>query len=499
MKTNIIYSLIIVLFATSCGKEFLEVKNENEYSGDTFFSSPDAYNEAVTATYSTLLHPGMYAREYYFIFDLLGNEATPNKQLYADLSVFSNYKHSSLNVNNAFLFNASYKTIFRSNFVLDLMSKWNPSTDDNKALKNRFTGEVNFLKSFANFNLVTNYGRVPLRKTYESHLNYHQARNSKTEIWATIEADLKLAVSNLPAKYDSEEDYGRITKGAATALLAKSYLYQKKYAEAVIELNKLTDGTYSLANDLDDIFVKGDHTPETIFAVMHSFGEGNTPNYMFSGQEMWSAGATHAGREYDYGFLGWNNVLVSETLVDAFTYEIESANYVDPRAGKTFYGATKGGDTDYNNGDTPYEEDGFNWRKYQRYDIMDVEDNSGTINSQIIRYADVLLMLAECNIKLGDNATALPLINNIRKRSGATEYTTLGDNENAMKLLKRERRLELAGEQSRYSDLVRWGILEETINAEKGEDIATEKHNLLPIPNAEVISNPKLTVSNNWN
>ena len=496
MKTNIIYSLIIVLFATSCTKGLLDVKNENSYDGDTFFASPAAYNEAVTAAYSTLIHPGMYAREYYFIFDLLGNEATPNKQLYADLSVFSSYTHSPYNVNTGFLFNSSYKTVLRTNFVLDLMSKWDAVTDEDKALKKRLTGEVQFLKSFAYFNLVTNFGDVPLKRTYSDHENYHQARTDKAEIWTSIEEDLKLAISNLPESYPNPEDYGRVTSGAATALLGKSYLYQEKYTEVITELNKLVGGRYQLADSLDHIFVRGEHTPETIFAVMHSFGDGNSQDYMFQGQELWSPGATHSGREFEYGFLGWNNALISENLVDAFTYDLEStSDYVDPRSAMTFYGKTKGGDTEYNGNE--YELNVFNWRKYTRYDFLDIDENSSTINSQVIRYADVLLMLAEANIKGGNISAAMGYINEVRKRSGATEYTTLGGK--PMEALQRERHIELAGEQSRFSDLVRWGILENTINAEKGEIIVDEKHNLLPIPNAEIISNPAVTVKNNWN
>ncbi|MCK5788983.1 MAG: RagB/SusD family nutrient uptake outer membrane protein, partial [Chlamydiia bacterium] len=455
MKTKIIYSLILVLFTTSCTKDLLEVKNENSYDGDTFFTTPDAFNEALTATYSTLIHPGMYAREYYFIFDLLGNDASPHGNIPPELSNFNSYTFNTLNKPLREFFNTSYKTVLRSNFLLDKVNAWVPVEGDKKKIKKQYIAEATYLKAFAYFNLVTNFGDVPLRKTFSDHENYYMARTDKSQIWDAIESDLKSATVDLPENYSSGKDYGRITRGAAIALLGKSYLYQKKYDQAIIELNKLM-GKYSLAASLDDIFVKGDHTDETIFAVMHSFGKGNSQEYMFGGQEMWAAGATHTGREFEYGFKHWNNVLVSDSLVYAFTYAIESnPDYVDPRSAMTFYGKTKGGDDEYNGNE--YTVDKFNWRKYTRYDFMDIEDNSSTINSQVIRYADVLLMLAECHIYNDDKVTALDLINRVRSRSGVTKYTKTEFELKPMELLMRERRLEFAGEQSRYSDLVRWG------------------------------------------
>ncbi len=127
------------------------------------------------------------------------------------------------------------------------------------------------------------------------------------------------------------------------------------------------------------------------------------------------------------------------------------------------------------------------------------------INGQVIRYADVLLMLAESYIENNQVSNALPLINQVRTRSGAFAYTTLGTQAQARTILRRERRLELAGEQSRFFDLVRWGILVTTINAEKqtveGIQPVKDYHVLLPIPQAERDANPLLNaqVKNNWN
>jgi len=507
MKTKIIFSLLIVLFTLSCSDDVLDVQNENAYNGDTFFTTPAAYEEAATAMYTPLLHQGMYAREIYFIFDLLGNDADKNFPLQGSLLDFPLYTHTPNNGDITNLFNASYKMIFRTNFVIDLMQKWEPIIDTEIAQKQRIYGEALFLKSFANFLLVNSFGEVPLKRTLEDHAILHDERTPVAEIWAAIEADLKEAISKLPVSYD-DSGYGRATKGAAIALLGKTYLYQKKYSEAITEFSKITGGSfnYGLASDLDDLFVNDIKTNETVFAVMHGewqgWGVGNA-YYVFGGQELWGGKATHGDRAMEYGFKDWWNVLLSDVLVDAYTYKDESGvDYTDPRAAKTFYSkeGVRGGDPDWVGG--AYDLDVISWRKYQRYEYIESEGlPQSPINSHVIRYADVLLMLAESYIENGNVSDALPLINQVRARSGAFKYTSLGGQDEARTILRNERRMELAGEQTRFFDLARWGILVQTINAEKSEQPAKDYHVLLPIPQAERDANPILDaqVKNNWN
>jgi hypothetical protein len=508
MKTKIIFSLLIVLFTVSCNEDILDVQNENAYNGDTFFTTPAAYEEAATAMYTPLLHNGMYAREFYFIFDLLGNDADKNFPLQGGLLDFPLYTHTPNNGEITALFNACYKMVFRTNFVIDLMEKWEPVADNEIAQKKRIYGEALFLKSFANFLLVNLWGDVPLKTSVEDHEELHAPRTPKAEVWAAIEADLKEAIIKLPVSYDSDSDYGRATQGAAVALLGKSYLYQKKYSEAIDQLSKLGSGSYNygLAGNLDDLFVNDIRTNETVFAVMHAewqgWGVGNA-YYVFGGQELWGGRATHGDRAMEYGFNDWWNVLLSDALVDAFNYKDESnADYSDPRAALTYYSkdGNMGGDPDYVAG--PYDLDVISWRKYQRYENIESEGlPQSPINSHIIRYADVMLFLAEAYIENGQVSDALPLINQVRARSGAFEYSNLGSQDQARTILRHERQIELAGEQSRFFDLVGWGILVETINSEKSEQPAKDYHVLLPIPQAERDANPVLNaqVNNNWN
>ncbi|HEY3371466.1 MAG TPA: RagB/SusD family nutrient uptake outer membrane protein [Prolixibacteraceae bacterium] len=522
MKKYIIYSLFLSLLVVACSEDVLDVKNENKYVGTTFFTNATSYTEASTAMYTPLIYQGMYAREWYFIFDLLGNDAEKNFPLQGGLLEFPNYTYTPNNSELNPVFNSCYKLIFRTNFVIDQIEKWQTTVPAEMDLKVRITGEAQFLKSLSYFWLVNLFGDVPLKDNIASHYVMLSERTPKEQIWASIEKNLKEAIDKLPVAYANEADYGRVTKGAAQALLGKVYLYQKKYADAATELVKLTAAPYSygLATSLDDLFIDDKKTNETVFAVMNGPWQGwdvGNAYYMFGGQELWGGKATHTGRAMEYGFNDWWNVLVSNALVDAFTYPNESgASYTDPRAALTFYSAngTKGGDATYcDECADSIKKYGFkvkdgqkSWRKYELYEK---QNNYGQpdspINGQVIRYADVLLMLAESYIEDGKINQALPLINQVRARSGAFQYTSLGDKTNATNLLRRERQIELAGEQHRFFDLVRWGTLVSTINAEKlaANGIAPVKdyHVLLPIPQSERDANPTLNaqVKNNWN
>jgi len=520
MKRKVFYILLIALFAGACSEDILDVKNENRYDGESFFTNATTATEASTAMYTPLLFQGMFEREFYFIFDLLGNDADKNFPLQGGLLELPLYTYTPINGELNYLFNSCYKIVFRANFVLDMLEKWSTTTDTDAALKVRLTGEAQFLKSLAYFWLVTLYGDVPLKATLEDHYILQSERTPKAEIWADIESNLNDAVEKLPVAY-AGADYGRATRGAVIALLGKAYLYQNKYTDAIAQFSKLQAAPYdyALAGSLDDMFINDLKTSETIFAVMHGewqgWGVGNAYG-MFGGQETWGGKHTHTGRAMEYGFKDWWNVLVSDALVNAFTYEDEDGiEYTDPRAALTFYDdGTHGGDTIYCEEcpdgriryDTVVQEGQVSWRKYELYESRPFYGQPDSyINSQVIRYADVLLMLAEAYIENNQADLALPLINAVRARSGAFGYTTLGSQAEARSILRHERQLELAGEQSRFFDLVRWGNLVETINAEKmesgGIQPVKDYHILLPIPQAERDANPLLNaqINNNWN
>jgi hypothetical protein len=518
--------LMVLLGAISVGgcNKSLELQNQSAYTFDTYFVNDDALNQAVIGTYSPLLHVGMWAREYYMIFDMLGWDVKPDAPLQGDLLSISQMNYGADEYYIGQQFQTLYRMIYRANMVIDRATAWEPANDLERQHQAQYVGEAKFLRAYAYFNLVNNWGRVPLHTSYkETTDNKFPARATVEEVWALIEQDLKDAEAGLPVEY-APEWLGRVTRGAAVALLGKSYLYEKKWADAQAELSKLTAApyTYKLADNYNDLFSEENQSnPETIFQVMNrKWDESLREDYFESAQERGAFGlGTHTARAQEYGFNDWANFFVPTTLVQTFTYPNPSTGvpgYVDPRGKYTFYGdAASGGQTEYcqecSTGAIPYPFDtrGYRWLKYEYYNKQpQMNGTRSGINGQVIRYADVLLMLAEAYIQQGNTgAEPLNLINQVRNRPSvmAVPYTSLGDQETAFSILKRERRLELSGEQVRWFDLKRWGIAMETLNAERtaeGEThLMTDKYLFFPIPQYEKDTNPNVAsdISNDWN
>lgn len=533
MKTYIFQLLLIaglITVSTGCKKSRLELVDQSAYAYDTYFTNTAALNQATVASYATLLHPGLWAREYYFIFDLLGNEAKRASFLLGAEQELGDYSFGTNNADLSFLWGSLYRMIFRTNLVIDRAAAWNPTAAADRAKVNQYVAEVKFLRAYAYFHLVTLWGDVPLYVDYQTTVNNNYLpRSSAAEVWKQIEKDLTeaKATAELPVAYSASE-LGRATKGAVTALLGKVYLYQKKWGPAQTELQQLMAAPYNykLAPVYDSLFsIANQNTPENIFQIMNQqwtdWGVGS-PYYMFGNGAEQVGKQTHSGRAMEYGWNDWKNVYISNSSVRAFTYAhpVSGLPYTDPRAKSTFYGtAASGGDTEYcqqcASGAKPYPFDAtdpqgdFRWKKYEYYNLVEkYGDPKSPVNGQVIRLADVMLMLAEAYIQQGNTGNEpLALIDSVRSRSGAVLYSSLGDKNNAMKLLMRERQLELCGEQCRYFDLIRWGIAKQTINAEKlaepgvGTQPFQDKHLLLPVPDNEKNYNPNVAaqVRNGWN
>jgi hypothetical protein len=531
MKKYIKYLIVVILMIATGGcKKNLDLENKSAYTYDTYFTSDAAINQAVIASYATLLHTGLWAREWYYIFDLLGYDAKNAQPLQGDLLALAQYNFAPNQPQLDAMWSSLYRLIMRSNVVINRAQAWKPANTTEQANQKQYIAEAKFLRAYAYFNLVNLYGRVPLRKEYiplptPDQINLPRAATA--DVWAFVEQDLKDAETDLPVSY-ATASFGRATRGAAVALLGKSYLYEKKWSDAVTELSKLTQSpyTYALAPVYNNLFDDPNQdspslNPETIFQVMNQvwtdWGIGN--QYApFGGQETWGGKATHSARAQEYGFNDWNNTYITTTAVKAFTYPNPQTNvsYVDPRAAYTFYGdAASGGETQYcqlcSTGPVafPYATTGYKYLKYEYYNkVASYGGPQSGVNGQVIRYADVLLMLAEAYIQQGNTGSQpLALINQVRSRPSVNSplYSSLGGQSAAMDILMRERQLELTGEQSRYFDLIRWGIAKQTINTERQTEDGTQpfqdKNILLPVPLSEKNANPNVAkdISGDWN
>ncbi len=471
-------------FTISCSENDLELVNPNTLSPDTFFTDGAQVESAVNAAYVNMQTFALYGRLLFYMYDNMSQENSGNPQQEADKVTYANYSYDSSNGQIADFWDSCFRGVNKSNFVIDNAEKINtiPESLLNSATKNKYIAEARFLRAHYYFLLVTRFGDVPLfNKLPEGAEGL--PRSPKSEIWNLITEDLRFASLNLLDK--SSEDPGRATKGAALSYLGKVLLYQEKYAEALVELNKVSG--YTLEDDYYNNFKEEtEHGPESIFEVEYNIAVGSA--------DKWASPVGGEGfdevtfRGQDYGVLNWFNVYPSNDLLSEF--EDGDARYAD-----SFYSV---GDS-YNNDQDAITEANLTvgtdirpaaWKKYQNYYKQTSENEESGINVKVIRYADVLLMQAECENEAGNQAGAAGLINQVRARAGLDALSTSLSQTAVFDAVVHERKVELAGEQVRFDDILRWGL---TSTELAGTNFQQGKHELWPIPDKEISSNDAIS------
>jgi hypothetical protein len=512
----LVFSALVLLF--SCNADKLELTNPNNLSPDTYFQTAAQVQSAVDAVYGSLQTTGMYNRGMWYGNDNMSHENTCNPQQEADKRQWLNFTFDANHSLTEAYWNSCYRGINKANFVINNATLINEVPDAflSQVMKDKYIGEAKFLRALYYFNLVIKFGDVPLYLGVDPIENDGLARTPKAEVWAQIEADCIDAAAKCRSKAD--EVAGRATKGAAWALLGKARLYQENYTGALEAFNNITG--YSLEPAYFNNFMEEtENGPESLFEVQFSIQAG------YSSQ--WSSDRTDQGlnettfRGQEYGCLNWFNVFVSEDLWNEFETAADNGVKTDPRRG---YCAYQTGDLYFNNTLTitldPLIED-FNsvttsytrrgWRKYQNYYKAASEGaiagNCSGINMKVIRYADVILMKAEAeaNKPSGSIAAAVALMNQVRARAdvdlplyGSVEMNVhypVATLPQFMVALEHERKVELCGEQVRFSDLVRWDRLaafmtEVKPSCPKADQAAlvfsAPKNLLWPIPQKEI-------------
>ena len=290
----------------------------------------------------------------------------------------------------------------------------------------------------------------------------------------------------------SQEEFGRATKGAANALLGRVHLFRGDYNAARTALLRVNvNDQYRLVDNFYDNFMdETQDNEESVFDVMFSNKYGGADSWGTTGSGI--AEVTFRGQEYG---ITWFNVYPSDMTLDEF----EAG---DPRYADSFW---SNGDILDPNGeavpaDIPLGRRAA-WKKYSQYYKQLNSDTQSGINFRVIRYADVLLMLAECENEVGTAADAIAYLNEVRNRPSVSmpNYGTpamdaagypVTSKEEIFNAIVHERQVELCGEQVRMNDLIRWG-LDADVLAPFGYN--NQKHNLFPIPQNEIDANEMLT------
>jgi len=506
-------SLVALIVLGSCSTDILDYPDPNSKNTASFFNTPEEIELGSIAIYSSFFHNSAFTWQLPEMFDGLANEfdGRPSSTGETEIQALLRYQHTNSTGPIRSYWRLLYRMILRSNLVLFKATEY---VDKNGAndIVSQAMGDAYFLRGWAYTQLAFHWGSVPLRTSYVYEGNGDAPRAPVAEIWTQAESDLKMAQGLLPETWPTQF-IGRATRGAATGFLGKLLLYNERYAEAEAEFAKMA-GKYSLlpGDQWDNNFgEENENNQESVFEIQCADIPGtNTGASMFGDPEENGNPGRQNGHAQLYSWTDWSNWAFQPRRVADFQYDDEGGDaYIDPRAQLTFYGGI--GDQEWcdNCADGPKPFDfatlGYWYRKHTNKENKPSEEGiqSGN-NIRLLRYADILLMRAECHIQQGNTTAGLDFINEVRARIGAFEYIGTYSKEQAFELLKRERQLEFMGEQVRYNDLKRWGILKETMNVEMmalfNSPNVLDKHYFFPIPQLEIDTNKGLgEVSDSWN
>jgi len=511
MKSNRTYKYlvsigVVVLVIFSC-KKGLDTTNPNVVTTDNYFKNSSELTAATNAIYSTWHASNLVAREWFFLHDLRSDDVSSGgSQLEAPRNqILIGVVDPANPVMNA-VWNSLYTVIHRANTVTDNA----PLVTDNTALRDRLVGEAKFLRGWAYFDLVSQWGSVPLYKTTVKTPADYQPKAKVEDIYAFIVKDLQDAAAILPGK--SGTDKGRATAAAANAMLGRVLMQSGDYAGAKAALLKVptsgADGYALAARFLDNFEEETEFNNESIFEMIYSDKGDNNFNWGSGVGDGVSANQTTV-RNQEYNPIGWRNLIPSNKMLNEFESTVTGAVKTDPRYAYTYY---QTGDT-FNNGTftlVPADQNGnssvvhgttikVGFRKFQliyKEDRATASFHPGSNNQRILRYAEVLLNLAECENELGNTAAAVVYLNQVRARPSVamplyptTQFPVATKND-VVKAIMHEKSVEMTNEEVRNVDILRW--------RRKGY-FATEplswynaSKEFLPIPQSEIDNNPKL-------
>lgn len=502
-------SLIIILFAvalfSSCKKNFDE-PNPNQPTIVSFWKTSEDAVKGINAVYSTF-HRGYagYSRAIFFHGMLKGDEGYGSGGD-GGLNTLMSFSMNDYNFGlTADTWSNMYQGIYRANQVIANV----PAISMDATLQKRVIAEAKFLRGLFYFNLTLYFGRPPL--ILEPSQPGMQPRNATPEeAWAQVAKDFTEASADLPTIYTGP-DLGRATRGAAFAMLGKTFLQQRKFQLAADAFAWLVTGPgasiYNLtANYRDNFVIDKENNIESVFEIQYALrNDENSDNDVDEGARP-NPGASIAKFYAPGGGPGFQDGAARRWVVREFTTEKTAAGTRDPRIDATFfYDSTdvRGPAFTMVYGKTWLSRYGTNnslvfYRKLLNDHWRDFESFNSPNNYRMVRYADVLLMYAEALNGLGQTTAAYAHVDRVRVRAGMRTLTAAmpGLSQTAfLNQLKHERIVELSGEAWRFADLARWGDLSPALAGRDPEftNFRVGKHEWYPIPQSDIDLNPNLT------
>lgn len=488
MKTNsLIAGLgLLSMLISSCEKE-LDKVNPNSVTVENYYKTSKELEKAVNGAYTTLNGSYLVGSSYIWLQDLRSDDLVGTTL--ADER--GDILRGALGATNSYVdrvWRGFYIVIHRCNTVINNTVTADPD-DPNLTLKGRVVGEAKFLRGLAYFELASLWGGVPLVTKPVDNFDGFTARSTQQDVYNAAIQDLKDAADVLPPSYDASSN-GRATSGAANAMLGRIYMQMHDYANAKTYLEKVrSSNLYSLVPNSNYNFdeeheFNSESVFEVVFVPLTDAAEDEGDDYLY-GQYRESTNGT---RQYDMN-TGNGVVLPSPPLVAEY-----EAN--DPRFKAAIY---EPGDT-WAGGLMTQE----SWKKYTlSYKSATPGSSASGINRRMIRYAEVLLMLAECENETGSLQNAIDRLNDVRSRAdivaaGLGAYPRAGypcdSKDEVTRAIIHEKRVEFPIEQIRNRDILRWRE-EGKLDLVGGDPISyfqPNKFELLPIPQSEIDRNTAL-------
>jgi hypothetical protein len=497
---NILKTIMLILFVgfAACD-DFIEVDPIGP-DADDYFNSEAEYESALIGAYDLLqasfwnVLTGVVASDDYAAGGDTFTEDQPT------LQNVNRMTHSPADENQLRdIWNLMYAGINRTNYLLEFKNKTEFDGKD------EIIAQAYFLRAYYTFELVKFFGNVPLkvqerdgvnriadsRVVIGEQFNINRTENI-SEAYSLIEEDLKEAILNLPV---TQDEVYKVTLGAAQALLGKVYLYHgtydsAKFADAATMLNNVIGTQYSLTTGTDylDLFESSmENSSESVFEIQYTGVEGAGWDCITCSEGSYFVQFCGPRSPYDNPVYrtGWGFCLPSQELYDMF-------DDGDSRREVTFYDLRDEQDS-YSPG---RDDTGFFNKKYmprKADERVGANPLNHANNYRSIRYADVLLMAAEAEVKsVGVNA--IDYLNQVRARAyGDNSHDYMASEGDLLEAIYTERRKELAGEGHRFFDLVRTGKAMEAFdayNAIRPADAAInftiDKNELFPIPLIEL-------------
>lgn len=558
---KILYSVLTVLAlvgTTSCS-DFLDDQKPQGVLDSEMVKDPSNVDNLVISAYAVFTTAEDINSSFsMWNFDVRSDDAykggngTSDGDVFHQLEIEQGVLTTNWNINDMWV--RLYNCISRVNSAISVLE----TTSDSYQLKAQRLGEMKFLRAYAHFLLKRLYKNIPFimdaNLKQEDYNTLSNTEFNNDEGWQQIINDVEYAYSVLPVK---QTDKGRPSKAAAAAFLTKAYLY-KAYRQDDAASNKVTSinredllkvieysnpdiysaGGFDLEPDFHNNFrpeTQYENGVESIWAMQYSINDGTK-----YGNLNWSyglivpniPGVTDGGCDF---------YKPSQNLVNAYRTDADGHPFIDTFNNKD-YDLTQDADPrlflTVGLTGLPYE---FNskymmdasatWSRsnglYGYYVTLkqNVDPDCGYLvkgswwgtpmNRIVFRYADVLLERAEAYAQLNETGEAIKLVNEIRKRAkqstgmianypsdygvkfNISTYNGSYSQEDALKIVKMERRLEMGMESERFFDLVRWGEAEKVLNKYFAEEanncsiygdahFTADKNEYLPIPFSQV-------------